>query len=194
MGVVAFDNTMLSILLNPNCRVPIDPTTQSALTHYQERAKGLLRDLQKKRWKVILPAPALAELLTAIGPEAGQYVDLVSRSSVFQVAAFDTRCAIELASINRNYFQKGIKKGGKEPYQKIKIDRQILAICKVNGCSAIYTDDINLAKKFTDAGLEAIHTWDLAIPEGDKQLRFRLERSEELPDSADIEAREAPPA
>lgn len=133
MSSVAFDNTMMSILLNPEGQIPDDVATGKPVDGAKERAEGLIKRLEKNKRKVLLPTPAIAELLTAIGPSAQQYVNTVSRSRVFEIGSFDARCAAELALLNRDTFAENDKKNKAEPYQKIKVDRQIIAICKVAG-------------------------------------------------------------
>lgn len=141
MKPVGFDNTFLSILLNPNSRIPIDPATKQPLTGARRRAEYLVQRLGKNRQQIIIPTPVSAELLTAIGPDAGQYFSIIGHSRLFEEAALDARCAIELAFLNRDVFASDDRKNGAEPYQKIKIDRQIIAVFKVADVERVYTDD-----------------------------------------------------
>ena len=104
MKPVGFDNTMLSILLNPAGKIPVDPETGKPILMAKRRAELLVESLAKSRQKIIIPTPAQAELLTAIGPNAQQYFDIIARSRLFDVASFDSRCAIELAYLNRDTF------------------------------------------------------------------------------------------
>jgi predicted nucleic acid-binding protein len=175
LSAVAFDNTMLSVLLNPNNRSQVELA--------KERAEGVVISLAKARRKIVLPTPACAELLTAIGPTAQQYINTVSRSRVFEVASFDARCAAELALLNRDTFQLHDAKAKLEPYQKIKVDRQIIAICKVYGVSEIYTDDEGLAKRARLCGIVPIGIADIPIPEEERQIRMDLEPHKDLPDA-----------
>ncbi len=60
---------------------------------------------------------------------------------------------------------KGGKKAGfVAPYQKVKFDRQIVAIARVNDAHTIYSDDQDLGKFAKQAGLRVVSTWDLPIP------------------------------
>lgn len=194
MKAVAFDNTMLSILLNPNFRPPLDPSTNDPLEFARERANHAVEQLSKKRVKIILPAPACAELLTAIGPDAQQYLNIVGQSRVFEVAAFDNRCASELALLNRDTFRLHDTKSGAEPYQKIKVDRQIIAICRVYGASELYTDDGNLAKRSRLCGVIPKGIADLPVPEAARQLTLELDRHEPLPRPEEAEPADEEPS
>lgn len=182
MSAAAFDNTMLSILLNPDGAIPIDKSTGRPVELAKERAEAVLRDLEKSRRKIILPTPACAELLTAIGPDAQQYINIIGRSRLFEVASFDARCAAELALLNRDTFRSGDLRDRLEPYQKVKIDRQIIAICRVNGVTELYTDDGPLGNRARLCGITPIKIVEVPIPETDKQIPLELEPHEEITD------------
>lgn len=182
MSSVAFDNTMLSILLNPDGKPVYDPITQEPLELALERANSVVALIEKARRKIILPAPACAELLTAIGPDAQQYLNIVSRSRVFEIGNFDARGAAELALLNRGPFAVNDEKDKLEPYQKRKVDRQIVAICKVYGVAELYTDDIGLAKSARLCGITPISLSEVPIPETARQHSLELEPHEELPE------------
>lgn len=188
MSAVAFDNTMLSILLNPRGKVPCHHGTDVPVELAKERAEAAVDAIERDNQKIILPTPACAELLTAIGPDAQQYLNIVARSRVFEVASFDARCAAELAFLNRGVFRQSDEENDAEPYQKRKVDRQIIAICKVAGVSAIYTDDTKLAKRAKLCGMDAISIADCPIPESSRQGDWILQRHTELAESDDDDA------
>ena len=66
MRPVGFDNTMLSLLLNPNAMAPRDPSTGQQIEMAKRRAEHLVEMPGKGRRKIIIPTPAVSELLTAI--------------------------------------------------------------------------------------------------------------------------------
>ena len=182
MSAVAFDNTMLSALLNPNGKPIYHPGTDNPLEFALERAESVVAMIEKAKRKIILPAPACAELLTAIGPDAQQYLNIVGRSRVFEIGNFDARGAAELALLNRGLFATNDEKDRLEPYQKRKVDRQIVAICKVYGVTELYTDDGGLAKNARLCGITPISLSQVLIPETAKQRSLELEPHEELPE------------
>ena len=175
MSVVAFDNTMLSALLNPHNKSPVELS--------RERAESVVFELEKSRSKIILPTPACAELLTAIGPTAQQYIGTISRSRLFEVGNFDARGAVELAILNRGIFSELDQRDKLEPYQKIKVDRQIIAICRVYDVYELYTDDIGLAKRAKMCGIITIGFAEIIIPEKEKQTNLELEPHDTLPEA-----------
>ena len=139
--------------------------------------------LSRARRRVVIPTPVCAELLTVIGPDAQQYIEIVSQSRSFEIAPFDNKCAIELAVLNRTVFSEGDKKNQLEPYQRIKIDRQIVAICKASGVEDLYTDDSGLTGRAVMCGINVIHSWDLPIPPTAIQGRLALEQHGSLPEA-----------
>jgi predicted nucleic acid-binding protein len=185
MTAVAFDNTMLSILLNPASDPPLDKATKKPVDLFRERAESLVLTLQKARRKIILPTPACAELLTVIGPDAQQYINTIARSRVFELAAFDAKCASELALLNRGVFAQLDKKNKFEPYQKVKFDRQIVAICCANGVTELYTDDESLANRARMCSITPKGIAEIPIPDSARQIVMQLEPHAPIPKGDD---------
>lgn len=178
---VGFDTTILSALLNPTGRLPNDPATGLPVELAQERIKGLIIQLQKDRQRIIIPTPCVAELLSVIGPTNSEYLQIINRSRVFEVRAFDELAAFELAFINRDVLGKEDTKNRLEPRQKVKFDRQILAVWRVAGCEVIHTDDNGLITSAEKCGLTAVRISDLPIPDDAKQGSLALDRHDPLP-------------
>jgi hypothetical protein len=66
----------------------------------------------------------------------------VQRDKNFRIAEFGVRAAVEVANWTARAIADGDKREGvNSPWQKVKFDRQICAIGKVEGASAIYSDD-----------------------------------------------------
>ena len=181
MRLVGFDSTMLSLLLNPSSKPREDPRTKKLVTFPRKRADYLLASIQKEKGKIIVPTPAVAEILTIIGPEAQAYFDIVAQNRLFEVAAFDSIAAIELALLNRDVFASADRKNNQEAYQKIKIDRQILAVLKSRGATEIYTDDGGLSNRARMCGITPVGIADLPLPPDEQQMKLEFERHEEIP-------------
>jgi len=190
MSAVGFDNTMLSILLNHEGNIPDDPESGKPVVLAKERAEAVVLQIQKARRKIVIPTPACAELLTVIGPDAQQYVNTIGRSRVFEVAGFDAKCAAELALLNRDTFAAHDKKNKSEPYQKIKVDRQIIAICRANNVTELYTDDKGLAKRARMCGIVPIGIAECPIPESARQIPLDLQQHDPIPEADDEAAAE----
>jgi hypothetical protein len=123
--------------------------------------------------------------LTVIGPDAQQYLNVVSRSRVFEVGSFDARCAAELAYLNRGVFLPSDDENKLDIYQKRKVDRQIIAICKVYGVSELYTDDGGMATRARLCGITPISLAEVGFPEKARQRSLDLEPHDELPEPED---------
>jgi len=184
---VAFDSTTLSILLNPDARVPNDPATGKPIDLPKERVQALVVKIQKEKEKIVIPAPVTAEILTVVGPTYADYLAIINKSRVFEVVPLDEKAAIELAFLNRDAFAASDKKNRLQPYQKVKVDRQILAICKTAGCDTLYTDDKSLIASAKLCGIKTVRLSELPLPDSARQGKLALEPHDELPEMDDDE-------
>ncbi len=85
--------------------------------------------------------------------------------------------------MNREIFAIQDQKDGLEPYQKIKVDRLIIAVMKVAGVENVYTDDRGLAKRARLCGMIPVSTAELPIPTEDRQINMEFHvPTDEIPD------------
>ncbi|APT35020.1 hypothetical protein MCBMB27_05729 (plasmid) [Methylobacterium phyllosphaerae] len=168
---VAFDATALLLLVSRNVGVPTD-SDGHVIDYARERVDGLIEQIEDSKTKILVPTPALSEALVRVGPGLMKvYTDLLSRSSSFRVAAFDERAALEVAVMTKQAIDAGNKRGGGEGlWSKIKYDRQIVAIARVNRASAILSDDRNVQKFGRMLNMNVIGLGDLPIPSKAGQL------------------------
>ena len=162
----AVDNNFLVMLLHPSVKPPIDPSTNEGLTFLPQRIEALVNLWQRRGDRIIVPTPALAEFLVFAGPDGNDYLSELRNMFNVQIRPFDLRSAVELASIEIDSRTAGSKKGptASDPWQKVKIDRQIVAISKVNGAETIFSDDKGVCAHAQAAGLKAVSSWELSIP------------------------------
>jgi hypothetical protein len=91
---------------------------------------------------------------------------------------FDDRAAVETAIMTREAIAAGDKRAGSDaPWQKVKVDRQIIAIARVESATRIYSDDRNLVAFAKRLGMDVISTWDLPTPERERDLISILEEN-----------------
>ncbi len=142
------------------------PDVPSEIADAKARVDYLLEDLERRSEKILIPAPALAELLVQAGNAGKEFVNQLSKSSRFQIAPFDTRAAIEVALSIGRARKSGNKrgKGNKENWQKVKFDHQIVAIAKVEGVSVLYSNDPGLKNFATANDLRVVSLADLPSP------------------------------
>lgn len=112
----------------------------------------------------MVSTPALAEaLVRTSAPEARRIVDEINRLAVFRIAAFDARAALEVAAMSREA-KKRAKADAAATWAKLKYDRQIVAIAKVNGAAILYSDDHDLRALARSHGLKVVGLADLPLP------------------------------
>jgi hypothetical protein len=163
--MVGIDETTLSLILHPAARPPKDPTTHKLVERVEDRIEKLLEDLDADSERIILPTPALCEFLVLAGKDGPEYLDRIRGTKTFLIKPFDEMAAIELAAIEYEARGSGNKRGSSTaPWTKVKFDRQIVAIAKVNGCKRLYSDDGDVIKFGVKAGIEVISTWNLPLP------------------------------
>lgn len=163
--MVVFDTTMLLHAIDASLPPFLIPDTETLLTDAHPRVNALIGDLHKKRTKIVIPTPALAELLILAGASGAQYLEKLEKSAAFQIEPFETRAAIELAIMTQSAMAAGDKKAGSiATMAKIKFDRQIISIAKVHKASVIYSDDKNLAKFSAAHGIPCVASWNLPTP------------------------------
>ena len=173
--MVVFDATTLLYLLDPEAKVPSDPETGEPVARVKERIEFLVRELEKGREKIIVPTPALSELLVGAGNAGPEYLDILGKNAAFKIVDFDQRAAVEVAAAIREALDSGNKKGGsKSSWAKIKFDRQIIAIAKVEQASTIYSDDGDIERFSKGSGIKVVRVSDLPLPPQDAQHSLPL--------------------
>jgi len=159
------------MLLAPSAGVPRD-SDGNPVAFARERIEGLIDDFARERAKIIIPTPALSEaLVRADVSAAARYVAMLRQSRHFIICAFDERAALEVALWTRQALDDGDKKEGScDAWAKVKYDRQIAAIARVNGASVLYTNDGNLRNFVARRGMKVVGIEELPIPPAYAQL------------------------
>lgn len=179
--MVVFDATALLYLLDPEAKAPTDPETGEPVTRVKERIDFLVRELEKGREKIIVPTPALSELLVRAGDAGPEYLDILSKNATFKIVDFDQRAAVEVAAAIREALDSGSKKGGSESsWAKIKFDRQIISIAKVERASTIYSDDGDIERFSKNVGVVVVRVSDLPLPPSGVQQTLPLDKAEDV--------------
>lgn len=179
MAVVVFDTSVLLLAIHPEAAPPTDPETKKPLEHAKQRVDYLIRKLQKNRSKVVIPAPALSELLVHAGSAVNEYVTKLNQTP-FSVAPFDTRAAIECAEAISKFGLKG--KGQGNSRAKVKFDRQIMAIAQVSRAETIYSDDADIYNYAQKAGIKVVRSYELEMDPDDRQHKLDLKSATSVPE------------
>jgi hypothetical protein len=168
--LIVLDATAFMLLVHPDAKPSTDPQTGAPVTQVRERFAFLEQEIQRSGDTVLIPAPALAEVLVGLEDSGPAVIERLSRSSRFKIADFDTMAAVELAAMTREAIRGGDKKGGSaSPWQKVKIDRQIIAIARIRGATTIYSDDEGVAKFAANVGIQVVPSWSMPLPPVDPQ-------------------------
>lgn len=163
MALVAFDNTILSVLLFPDADLR-EGAAAVSVDRARERVDGLVKELAQTGEQILIPTPALAEVLATPGCDIDEVLGTLRASVYIRIADFDLRAAVELAIRLRNAAAKGdIREGLTITKNAMKFDRQIVAIALTRGARVLYSDDVAVRKFAEDCGLTVKRTSDLPI-------------------------------
>ena len=164
--IVVVDSSALALLVNHDANPPSDPQTGAPLTLARERIEKLVSDMDAKNDVLVVPTPVLAEILVKAGQGAGELMQQLGALARVRIAPFDELAAIELAAMTIEIAAGGDKRGGdNQPWQKVKFDRQIIAIARVAQATLLYADDANLIATARRLEMTAISTWELPVPD-----------------------------
>lgn len=162
--IVAFDNTILTLVINPDAKPTPNPKTGEPVDHCEQRIKALIDQYSVAGSRILLPTPSLAETFCSI-KNFKEVAQKINSYLCFEPAPFDNKAAYELAEITNSALSSGDKFSGvSEQWQKVKFDRQIVAIAKTHGAQILYTDDEGQSKFAKLAGLKVVHSWELDLP------------------------------
>lgn len=139
------------------------------------RLTHLLETATKDKQRILIPTPALAEFLVRTDAATAEWLSDLEKKSAVDVCAFDRRAAFECAFIERGAHQKGDKKHGSESaYQKVKFDRQIVAIAKSRNARLVISDDDSLRRVALSVGLQVSKIEELEVPTSALQTNLEL--------------------
>jgi predicted nucleic acid-binding protein len=186
--MVVLDATMLMALFRPDAGGPTD-SKGKPIDDAKERIEHFVKQLEAAKTKIIVPTPALSEILVRAGAaESQQIIEEINRSAVFRIEPFDTRAAIEVAAMTRTALSDGGKKAtSRSPWAKVKYDRQIVAIAKVAQATAIYSDDSDVRSIAKAVGIPVIGFSQLPLPPETAQKELPFKPPPEDPNDVDIE-------
>ncbi|QQN73173.1 hypothetical protein [Croceicoccus sp. YJ47] len=174
--IIVVDSSALILLLNPQASPPKDRNNGGPINNCEGRINKFL-DCLKADDTIIVPAPALAEILVIAPDDGPALIAQISSTARFKIRPFGTQAAIETAMLARHALKDGDKRAGvSAPWQKVKFDRQIIGTAVAERADTLYSDDLNLIKHASQAGLNVLTTSDLPEPEHIATLFDALEQ------------------
>ena len=153
---VAFDATVL-----------VDFFNRKLTGDRRAKLDELVATLEKSRTKIVIPTPALTEVLIRAGKGREEIHNALTRKSAFEIAPFDVKAAMECSLLLEEAWSGAEKRAITKT--KFKFDWQIVAIAATRRVSTIYSDDGDVGKAAVRAGIRVVRIDDLALPTSAKQ-------------------------
>ena len=156
---VVFDTGILIAWLDPSA------TNALSVPDGPARVEFLVKTLTEQKATIVIPTPALSEFLVLAATQSPSYVHQLSRSPVVRIRPFDLRAAVEAAEAHEHATRQGNKKDGATgTWQKVKVDRQIVAIAKVHSVDWLYAGDRDIKKLAVSMGVPVKLLESLPLP------------------------------
>ncbi len=146
---------------------------KSRATDRYRRLAHLFGQAEKAKSKLIIPMPALAEYLVRADQAALAVLEGLERKTFIVIAPFDRASAFECSQLDASAIGRGDKRDGqKDAWQKIKIDRQIVAIGKTHGTQWYVSDDDGVRATAMRIGVRSSRVAELPLPVTQGELRL----------------------
>lgn len=170
--MICVDNNFLVLFIKPEAVPPIDPSTGNLVERVPERI-----ELLKKTWNdagevILIPDPVLSEfmMLSDEDPDRVFHLGRFQNSPNYNIKPFDTRAGLELAAMYVKEKSTLSARKAKafleiaDTKTRLKFDRQIVAIARVQGATAVYSDDKGVRAFCETHGVPVISTYELPLP------------------------------
>lgn len=175
----------MRVLIDSNALIYLlDPRTPKKLAN---RMQGLLQEIDRTRGSLIIPVQAIGEYLSGVGPAGQTILSALQRNRNVEIASFDYKAAAECAFMEATAINSGDKRaplGRDVKWQKVKVDRQIVAMAKVRSVDFIVSSDGDIPKLAKALGIRCVQVEDLDLPDWAIQMHI-----DEVPD---VEVMEVP--
>ena len=176
---VVFDAGMLILLLQDGAVAPVRPDSKKPIDKPRDRIEHLKETLTTQKCKILIPTPVLSEFLVGAGAAMDGYLDTLHSDFCFEVVPFSELAAVEAAIVTYQamHIRKDKKDGVDADWQKVKVDRQIVAIAKVYEVDFIYTTDRHILRHAEVCEIPAVHLADLPLPPENLQGDLQFEQA-----------------
>lgn len=172
-------------LILVDCNFLVAWTNPKTSRDDRARLDHFLETATKSKQKIVIPTPVIAEYLVRADAAGVEWLETLESKAAVEVVPFDRTAAFETAQLDRAALGAGDKKDGStSPWQKIKIDRQIIGVAKALGCRACITSDDDLSQNARRAGMQVFAIADLDLPVSALQGQLPLEKPKRKIDPA----------
>lgn len=139
------------------------------------RIDHFLANAERSKARIVVPMPAVAEYLVGADAAGIESFNKLERKAHILVAPFDRAAAFECALLDRAALGGGNKKDEIDaPWQKIKVDRQIIAIGKAHGATLVISHDDSVRRNALRVGITATTVQELELPPSARQTKLNL--------------------
>lgn len=151
----------------------------------RDKLRYFLARAAKTHAVIVIPMPAFAEYLVKADQAGLESLEQLERKRHVRLAPFDRAAAFECAQMNAAALGRGSKRdGSSDHWQKVKIDRQIVAIAKATGAQLIVSSDQDLRSNAARIGMRCCTIQDLPLPDDARQGKLELTDEAEEKSSA----------
>lgn len=144
-----------------------------------------LANVDRAKSKLVIPTPVYAEFLIKAERASVEALKEFQSKRFVEVVPFDLAAAYECSLLDRAAINgsKDKKDGVDESWQKIKIDRQIVAIAKTKGCGLMVSQDVSVAANCVRVNIDVMNIDDLPLPPdfAQKELPLVSDKVKKLP-------------
>jgi predicted nucleic acid-binding protein len=141
----------------------------------KEKVSHLLAAVDKAKGKVLIPTPAIAEYLVRADRSGLATLEALQKKASVQVADLNLAAAYEAAQMDAAALGRGDKRDGSDQsWQKIKVDRQIVAIAKAHGAQLVISDDPGVRDAAMRIGMKSLAIDDLPLPDHARQAKLPI--------------------
>lgn len=163
---IAIDASVLAFLFDASASAPTGPDGQP-VSDCQARVEHLIAELQQAKATLIIPTPALSEILVYAGEAAPAWLSTLTNLRCIRIVPFDTIAAVECAAMARGRLTQG--RPADVTRRKAKFDEQIAAIALVERASEILSDDDHI-RRLLGGKMSVRGIADLNLPPQNPQL------------------------
>ncbi|RYH34532.1 MAG: PIN domain-containing protein [Alcaligenaceae bacterium] len=163
----------MKVLVESNALIDLlDPRTPKSRS---DRMKGLLQDIDKTNGTLVIPAQVVGEYIAGAGPAGQAILAGLLRNRRIEVVSFDHVAATECALMDRAAHATGNKRAplGREAlWQKVKVDRQIVALARVHAVDLIVSSDEDILKIAKAVDIRCTAVKNLPLPGWAQQVHI----------------------
>ncbi|WP_422102003.1 hypothetical protein [Vreelandella sp.] len=163
MRLVVDANVLMQILKVGGRNDLTCPRTGKIVDNPEGRAETLLDLMATKADRILIPTPALSEILVRVEDHDlhREYLTLINSMACFDLISFDAISAINCAQLVNNSELKQLK-GVEDDKKKISFDRQIIAMTQAHGGDELWTHDKKMLMKAEAVGIAVKSLADVA--------------------------------